>query len=134
MKDKKTIFIIEDSQILSEIIALQVKRNFNCNVIIFKNGDNIYYNINKYLPDLIILDYNFNDSNLNLKNGLEVLVDLRKDSNVPVIVFSGQRDMEKAIKIVQKGANDYISKDNDYFMDRLIESIQDILKNSKVQG
>ncbi|MDB4533978.1 response regulator [Vicingaceae bacterium] len=129
MKDKKTIIVIEDSQILSEIIDLQVKRNFNCNVIIFENGDNIFYNINKYLPDLIILDYKFNDSNLNLNNGLEVLVELRKDSNLPVIVFSGQRDMTKAIEIVQKGANDYISKDDDDFMDILIESVKNIFKN-----
>jgi DNA-binding NtrC family response regulator len=129
MKDKKTIIVIVDSQILSEIIALQVKRNFNCNVIIFKNGDNIFYNINKYLPDLIILDYKFNDSNLNLNNGLEVLVELRKDSNLPVIVFSGQRDMTKAIEIVQKGANDYISKGDDDFMDILIESVKNIFKN-----
>lgn len=126
MKEKKTIFIIEDSKIISEIIALQLKQNFNCNLILFKNGDNIFYNVNTYLPDLIILDYNFNDTKLNYNNGLEVLVELRKDSNVPVIVFSGQRDISKAIEIVQKGANDYISKDDDEFMINLFESIKDI--------
>ena len=123
MKENKTIFVVEDSQILSEIIALQFKRNFNCNVIIFKNADNIFFNINKYLPDLIVIDYSFNDSKLNFHNGLEVIVELRKDSNIPVIVLSGQRDMAKAIEIVQKGANDYISKDAPNFNKCFITSV-----------
>jgi DNA-binding NtrC family response regulator len=127
MKDNKTIFVIEDSQILSEIISLQLKRNFNCDVIAFKNGDNICNHVNEYLPNLIILDYKFNDSKLIFNNGLEVLVELRKHSNVPVIFFSGQRNIGKAIEIVQNGANDYISKDVDDFMTNLLDSIQDIL-------
>jgi len=131
MKENKTIFVVEDSQILSEIIALQFKRNFNCNVIIFKNADNIFFNISKYLPDLIVIDYSFNDSKLNFHNGLEVIVELRKDSNIPVIVLSGQRDMAKAIEIVQKGANDYISKDDDDFMNSLLESIKETLNIRK---
>ncbi len=128
MKNKKTIFVVEDSLIVSEIIALQVKMKLNCRVIIFNNGDNIFYKINKYLPDLIILDYNFNDAELRFKNGLEVLVELRKNSNVPVLVFSGQRDKEKAIEIIQKGANDYISKDDDDFMVNLLTSIKNVFK------
>jgi len=131
MKENKTIFVVEDSQILSEIIALQFKRNFNCNVIIFKNADNIFFNINKYLPDLIVIDYSFNDSKLNFHNGLEVIVELRKDSSIPVIVLSGQRNMSKAIEIVQKGANDYISKDDDDFMNSLLESIKEVLNIRK---
>jgi len=131
MKENITIFVVEDSQILSEIIALQFKRNFNCNVIIFKNADNIFFNISKYLPDLIVIDYSFNDSKLNFHNGLEVIVELRKDSNIPVIVLSGQRDMAKAIEIVQKGANDYISKDDDDFMNSLLESIKETLNIRK---
>jgi two-component system response regulator AtoC len=133
MKNRKTIFVIEDNPMLSEIIALQLKHNFNCKVIIFKNGDHLFYNVTKYLPDLIILDYNFNASKLNFNNGLEVLVRLRKDSNVPVVVVSGQSDMAKAIEIVQKGANDYISKDDDDFMNNLLASVKDIfdLRKSK---
>jgi len=131
MKENKTIFVVEDSQILSEIIALQFKRNFNCNVIIFKNADNIFFNINKYLPDLIVIDYSFNDSKLNFHNGLDVIVELRKDSSIPVIVLSGQRNMSKAIEIVQKGANDYISKDDDDFMNSLLESIKEVLNIRK---
>ena len=131
MKENKTIFVVEDSQILSEIIALQFKRNFNCNVIIFKNADTIFFNISKYLPDLIVIDYSFNDSKLNFHNGLDVIVELRKDSSIPVIVLSGQRNMSKAIEIVQKGANDYISKDDDDFMNSLLESIKEVLNIRK---
>ncbi len=133
MKKIKNIFVIEDSRILSEIIAIQLKRQFNCSVNIFNNGDAVSYNIKKHSPDLIVLDYNFNDPDLSYNNGLEVLVEVKKKSNIPVIVFSGQRDMDIALEIVKKGANDYISKDGDDFMEVLLSSIEDIfnIKNSK---
>ena len=100
-------------------------------MIIFKNADTIFFNISKYLPDLIVIDYSFNDSKLNFHNGLDVIVELRKDSSIPVIVLSGQRNMSKAIEIVQKGANDYISKDDDDFMNSLLESIKEVLNIRK---
>jgi len=128
MKKQKTILVIEDSNIISEIIALRLKISFNCSVIIFNNGDDIVNQIKKYLPDLVVLDYNFNDSKLKYKNGLEVLVELRKQTEVPVIVFSGQTDKIKALEMIRRGANDYINKDNDDFMLALLQSVRDIFE------
>jgi DNA-binding NtrC family response regulator len=133
MEKVKTIFVIEDSRILSEIIALQLRREFKCKVSIFENGDDVVNQIKKYSPDLIVLDYNLNESGLNYCSGLEVLVELRKKHKTPVIVFSGQTDKQKALEIVRKGANDYISKDDDDFMSALLQSVQDVfeIQNAK---
>jgi DNA-binding NtrC family response regulator len=133
MEKVKTIFVIEDSRILSEIIALQLRREFKCKVSIFENGDDVVNKIKKYSPDLIVLDYNLNESGLNYCSGLEVLVELRKKHKTPVIVFSGQTDKQKALEIVRKGANDYISKDDDDFMSALLQSVQDVfeIQNAK---
>ena len=124
MNKVKTIFVIEDSRIISEIIALKLKNKFNCIVKVFHNGDDIINQIKKYSPDLVVLDYNFNEDELTYHSGLEVLIELRQCFKLPVIVFSGQRDREKAVEIIQKGANDYISKDDDDFMDNLLNSIE----------
>lgn len=121
----KKIIIIEDSKIISEIISFHLKRKFNCQVYSFEDGDSLVNNINELNPDVIILDYNFNTTNLNFKNGLEVLIHLRKDINTPVIVFSGKQGRDKAFDFLDAGANMYVSKDDDDFMENLLVAIEE---------
>lgn len=128
MKKNKTIFVVEDSTILSEIIAMQLKRKFNCNVFTFEDGDDLRNQTKKRKPDLIVLDYNFGTNILLYSNGLAVLREFRRTFKIPVIVFSGQRDKEKALEIINAGAIDYISKDDDDFMENLLTSIEDVFK------
>ena len=123
----KTILIIEDSKILSEIIAVQVKQKIDCETLIFENADGVMKQIQIQTPNLIILDYRFNDTELQYNNGLDFLIELRKNYTIPVIVFSGQNDKQKAVEIMKSGANDYISKDEDDFMDDLLKSINNLI-------
>lgn len=126
MKKNLTALIVEDSKILSEIISYHLNTKFKFNVFTFENGDDLVANIDNLNPDLIILDYNFNDDRLKLKNGLEVLVLLRKTSNVPVIVFSGKDGRNRGTEFLDSGANSYVSKDGEDFLDRLMNSIEEI--------
>ncbi|NQX98951.1 MAG: response regulator [Flavobacteriales bacterium] len=123
----KTILIVEDSKILSEIIAVQVKQKIDCETLVFENADHVMKQIQTQIPNLIILDYRFNDTELQYNNGLDFLIELRKNYTIPVIVFSGQNDKQKAVEIMKSGANDYISKDEDDFMDDLLKSIKDLI-------
>ena len=123
----KTILIIEDSKILSEIIAVQVKQKIDCETLVFENADGVMKQVQAQIPNLIILDYRFNDTALQYNNGLDFLIELRKNYTIPVIVFSGQNDKQKAVEIMKSGANDYISKDEDDFMDDLIKSINNLI-------
>lgn len=128
METKKTIYIIEDSQLLAEIIAMQLKHSLDCDTVLFNNADQVMSQMELRQPDLLVLDYNFNETDLTYKNGLEFLKMFRKQYKVPVIVFSGQYDKTKMVNMIKHGANDYISKDEDDFMDRLTTSSQDIFK------
>jgi DNA-binding NtrC family response regulator len=134
MEKIRTVFVIEDSRIISEIISLQLKMKFKCDVITFENGDNIISETDKYSPDLIILDYNFGNKNLLYINGLKVLIQLRKTYKTPVIIFSGQRDKKKALEIIHAGAIDYIDKDDDDFMINLLTSVDDVFKIQVSKG
>lgn len=120
MEIKETVFVIEDSKIISEILSLQLKQKFNCNTITFENADKAMNDIEKYSPALIILDYNFNDEDLKYASGLDFLIALRKNHKTPVIVFSGQGDKDKADEIIKEGANHYISKEDDDFFEDLL--------------
>tara|TARA_B100000809_G_scaffold158023_1_gene155322 strand:+ start:10319 stop:10825 length:507 start_codon:yes stop_codon:yes gene_type:complete len=134
MEKIRTVFVIEDSRIISEIISLQLKIKFKCDVLIFENGDNIISEMDKYSPDLIILDYNFGNKNLLYLNGLKVLIQLRITYKTPVIIFSGQRDKEKALEIIHAGATDYIDKDDDDFMINLLRSVDDVFNIQVSKG
>lgn len=127
MKKKKKIWVIEDSIILAEMIKVSLETKFSCEVICYDSPDNLIEHIDHGNPDIITLDYNFNGSEVEMNNGLDFLIALRKQSDVPVIVFSGQRDMATAIEMLSKGANDYIDKDKDDFLDELIDSVNDVI-------
>ena len=55
--------------------------------------------------DLVILDLGLPDL-----DGFEVLLELRTWSNVPVIVLSVRANEEEKVKLLDAGANDYVTK------------------------
>lgn len=55
--------------------------------------------------DLVVLDLGLLD-----RSGLDVLVDLRRTHDMPVIIASGQADPETAVVGLRLGADDYIVK------------------------
>ncbi|NQX98952.1 MAG: response regulator [Flavobacteriales bacterium] len=128
MNKPKIIYIIEDSKILSGIMALVLKGKFNCKTIVFENGDDAMMCLQSFTPDLIVLDYNFNNKELKYNNGLDFLITLRKKLKIPVIIYSGQGDKVKAVKVIKEGANDYISKGNDDSMSSLLDATKDIFE------
>ncbi|KQZ42676.1 two-component system response regulator KdpE [Duganella sp. Root1480D1] len=56
-------------------------------------------------PDLVILDLGLPDG-----DGIDLIADLRKWSNVPVIVLSARVNEADKIKALDAGADDYLSK------------------------
>ncbi|SFF54843.1 two-component system, OmpR family, KDP operon response regulator KdpE [Duganella sp. CF458] len=56
-------------------------------------------------PDLVILDLGLPDG-----DGIDFIADLRKWSNVPVIVLSARVNESDKIKALDAGADDYLSK------------------------
>ncbi len=123
---KPLIYVIEDSFIQAEIIAYNLKNNLDSKVKIFCNGDMALENIYYKKPDVIVLDYYFNNKSLNYPTGLEVLRVLKKNeefSKIPVIVFSGLKDIDKSFKLLEAGAYDIIDKSEDSIIERLIKKV-----------
>ena len=98
------IMIIEDDEVLS----LELKELLTLNgyeVELVKDFKNTIEAILNYNPDLLLLDIN-----IPYLNGEVILQNLRKKSNVPVImVTSRNTDMDEALSI-SLGADDYITK------------------------
>jgi two-component system response regulator VicR len=56
-------------------------------------------------PDLVVLDVN-----LGIGNGFELLADLRRQSQVPVVMLTGQGSEEDVVRGLELGADDYVTK------------------------
>ncbi|MCX4248395.1 MAG: response regulator transcription factor [Bacilli bacterium] len=100
----KKIMIVEDEKTLcSELVTLL--KNNNYEPIVLSNFNNTASEILASNSDLVLLDIN-----IPYVNGEIVLQELRKTSNIPVImVTSRNSDIDEALSI-SYGADDYITK------------------------
>ena len=122
----KNIFVVEDSRIVSELLAFEMEESFQADVTCFSSGKELMENLLKN-PDLIILDY-YLDNGRSTVTGLEVLKQLKKvKPEIPVIVFSGQHDMKTAVDLINQGAVDYIDKSSETFLEELCKSVKDVM-------
>ncbi|CAI8251799.1 MAG: Regulatory protein LuxO [Flavobacteriia bacterium] len=89
-------------------------------VEVFSSGKEFLENINRR-PDLITLDYRLPDM-----NGIEILRRVQKEiPGTPVIVISGQEDVDTAVGLLKEGIYDYIVK-NENTKDRIWNALQHV--------
>ena len=79
---------------------------------------------NTIRPDLILLDLN-----LPKKDGIEVLVEIKADSNlrcIPVVMLTISKDEEDVLRVYELGANCFITKPVDLKQfTKIIDAIED---------
>lgn len=106
------IFIVEDSDFMSNAIVKHLTKEFDykVNIVQFDNvQDAIRYN--KLLPDVMLLDHILQDS-----NGVDSIPSiLNKFDDLRIAVISGQNDMDVFTSAYSFGAVDYIRKDALFF-------------------
>ncbi len=69
-------------------------------------GDRVLAACHAALPDCVLLDQNLPDM-----DGLNVITALRKTSDVPVVLLTGVGNEALAAEAIQRGAQEYLSKD-----------------------
>ena len=117
------IFIVEDDLLYAKILGHHLSHNPDYEVEVFTNGKDLVNNLYKN-PHVISLDYN-----LPGMSGMEVLKRIKEhNSELPVIVVSGQQDVSTAIELLKKGVYDYVIKDQDT-KERLWNLMRNIREN-----
>lgn len=123
----KTIAIVEDDKTISSELK-ELLKNARYNPVIIDDYNNIKNQLIKSNPDLILLD-------INLPNNITgelVLKELRKESNIPVIMLTSRVTEVDEILSISYGADDYITKPyNPTILLLRIQSILKRLENSK---
>lgn len=120
-----TIYIIEDDQNIREIETFALK-NSGYHVIDFERAKEFYKELDKKLPNLIVLDIMLPD-----ENGLDIVKTLRRrvdTKNIPVILVSAKTSELDKVKGLDIGADDYLCKP--FGVMELISRVKALLRRS----
>ena len=114
-EEPKKIFIVDDDEMLTEALSDYLTRKVAHQISVFHTGEDFIKHIAEN-PDVVILDFYLNTVHKNAANGLEVLETIHSHlKNTRVIMLSSQESYVTAAKTIQKGALQYIIKDEDAF-------------------
>lgn len=116
----KKILIVEDDTMIREELSSLLK-NAMYEVVALENFEHVVEDILDHQIDLVLLDIN-----LPYLNGEMVLQQLRKKSNVPVIMVTSRNQEADEILSMSYGADDYITKP--YQVNILLLRISAVLK------
>jgi DNA-binding NtrC family response regulator len=115
------IFVVEDDPWYGKILEYQLSQNPDHIVTLFTTGKECIKNLSQK-PDLVSIDYSLPDI-----DGVGLLKAIKDfNSNLPVVVISGQEDVNTALNLLKKGATEYLTKD-----DSTIELLLNAVKNAK---
>lgn len=114
------IFIVEDDPWYGEFLKHHLSLNPDYELTLFTTAKEVLNNIHLN-PHLICIDFGLPDM-----TGDRLLKEIKKVNNtIPVIVISGQSEIEVAVELLKNGAEDYIVKD-DHTKEHLWKSILQI--------
>lgn len=111
----KKIFIVDDDEMLTIAMSDYLTRDTPHDISIFHTGEECVKHISEN-PDIIILDFYLNTVKSDAADGLEILEAIRKHlPNTRFIMLSSQESYSTALQTIQKGAEQYVIKDEDAF-------------------
>src|SRR5579862_8851463 len=100
------VLVVEDEERLAQNVATILRDNALCAVDIAPDGEEGLFQARSTPYDLLVLDLM-----LPKLNGLQVLKRLRADGkNSPVIVLTARDEKEIVVKLLNEGADDYLTK------------------------
>lgn len=118
-----SILMVDDDEHICELIALYLERD-GFAVDICHNGNDALNKLNANNYDAVLLDVMMPGI-----DGLEVLVELRKFSDVPVIMLSARGEPMDKIHGLDRGADDYITKP--FEPQELLARLRAVLRRTK---
>ena len=116
------ILIVDDDETICELLRLYLEKD-GFETVVANNGEQAVDYAAKYMPDLILLDIM-----LPKLDGWQVCREIRKSSDVPIIMLTAKGETFDKILGLELGADDYISKPFD--TKEVIARIKAVLRRS----
>ncbi len=118
----RKILIVDDDVALSDIIK-EMLEQYEYEVSLATSVDEAFSVLTDKKYDLILLDINLPDG-----TGFEIIEELRRVSNVPVVFASARTSVDDRVTGFEKGGDDYIPKP--YSMKELLVRINAIMRRT----
>lgn len=119
----KTLFIVDDDDVISTIADLGLKRA-GFNTVKCTSGMACLESLMYYTPDLILLDVE-----MPIMSGIQTLEVIRSNEefkDIPVVFLTGSTDTETVVAAKKLGAVGYVVKP--FIPQELVEKVRAILK------
>jgi len=120
------VLIIDDDRKHSELLQAYFKR-FGINLVCAENADAGFRKLVREDPDLLLLDIM-----LPGRDGFEICREIRKTSNIPIIMLTARGDVIDRVSGLELGADDYIGKP--FEPRELVARIQATLRRADASG
>ena len=125
MASKQKILIVDDDTNIAELISLYLKKECFDTAIV-NDGAEALQAFQSYSPNLILLDIM-----LPGMDGYQICREIRKTSNVPIIMLSAKGEIFDKVLGLELGADDYIIKPFD--SKELVARVKAVLRRSQPQ-
>lgn len=99
-----TLLLVDDEQKVLDVIQPYLEKE-GYHIITAKSGTEALQQIHKHSPQLVILDWMLPEI-----SGLEVCREVRKHSDIPIIMLTAKTDEPDRVMGLESGADDYITK------------------------
>ncbi len=120
---KKEIFIVDDEENILEILEYNLLKN-GYGVRSFKKGKDFLEYFAREKPDLVVLDLMLPDI-----DGFDICREIKKKTNVPVIILSAKSEEFDKVLGLELGADDYMVKP--FGVRELVARVKNILKRAE---
>ncbi|MDF2728603.1 MAG: putative OmpR family two-component response regulator [Acidimicrobiia bacterium] len=116
------ILIVDDEPRILEVVATYLRRD-GYQVETAVDGETARRGLTEFKPDLVVLDLM-----LPAVSGFEVLNDIRRDGDVPVILLTARAEESDRVAGLELGADDYVVKP--FSPRELVARVRTILRRS----
>src|SRR5690625_6115844 len=104
MRLKTKVLVVDDDEALAEMIGIVLNNDGFETYFCYDGGqaNDMYRSVR---PDLVLLDLM-----LPGKDGIEILRELRKESDTPVVMLTAKSETADVVRGLEAGADDYVPK------------------------
>ena len=120
------VLLIDDDRKHSELMQAYFKR-YGINLVCACDSVEGFKKLSREEPDLLLLDVM-----LPGKDGFEICREVRKASNIPIIMLTARGDVIDRVSGLELGADDYIGKP--FEPRELVARVQATLRRSELAG
>ena len=126
MVEKQKILIVDDDENIAELISLYLtKECFDTSIV--NDGESALKEFERYQPNLILLDLMLPGI-----DGYEVCRQIRRTSEIPIIMLSAKGETFDKVLGLELGADDYIIKPFD--SKEMVARVKAVLRRFKSSG